>query len=257
MTTDHEARSPLWVADSPPPADPSGVTQRMAELIRRWEAAGDPRAIFLSCYTMMTHNMLAAIEHGEFHDPAWVLDLLERFAGYYFTALDEYDAGTAATPAAWRLAFQFAQGRGVHVMQHLLLGINAHINYDLVLCLGDVLQGEWAGLSAEARSARYRDHCHVNAVIAGTVDAVQDQVVDRYSSLMAAVDTAFGGLDEWLMGRLIAHWREQVWERALLRVEMPDDALREAQRRRLEDEVTAFGHLIRMDDFHAALRALL
>ena len=50
---------------------------RMQALIQGWEAASDQRAIFLSCYRMMTGNMRVAIERGEFRDPAWV----DRLAG--------------------------------------------------------------------------------------------------------------------------------------------------------------------------------
>ena len=63
----------------------------MEALISQWETHADPRGVFLSCYCLMTRNMLAAIHRRDFHDPVWVGRLLDHFAGYYFAALDAYE----------------------------------------------------------------------------------------------------------------------------------------------------------------------
>ncbi|MCU0503771.1 MAG: DUF5995 family protein [Anaerolineae bacterium] len=247
MTDDHDASQSAWFADDLPPADRLEVTRRMAGLIREWEGAADRRAFFLSCYALMTRNVLAAIDAGDFHDPAWVSGLLDRFADYYFAALECDEDPVASTPDAWRLAFDAARDPDLEVMQHLLLGINAHINYDLVLCLGDVLTPEWHTLSDDARHARYLDHCHINGIIGRTIDAVQDEIVERYSPWMATVDASLGRLDEWLVLKMIARWRDEVWTQAVQRVELPDETAREAQRREIEESVVSRGHLIRLD----------
>jgi hypothetical protein len=176
-----------------------------------------------------------------------VSGLLERFSDYYFAALESYEGRGASIPAAWRLAFDAVRDPDLEVMQHLLLGINAHINYDLVLCLGDVLAPEWHTLSAGDRQARYLDHCRINDIIGRTIDAVQDQIVERYSPWMEVVDRALGRLDEWLVLQMIAHWRDEVWTLAVQRVELPDEAAREAQRRVIDEAVVNRGHLIRLD----------
>jgi hypothetical protein len=247
VTDDHDVSQPAWLAADLPPADSREVTPRMAGLIREWEVAVDRRAVFLSCYAMMTRNVLSAIHDGDFRDPPWVHHLLERFADYYFAALAGYDDGPADVPMAWRLAFDAAREPHIDVMQNLLLGINAHINYDLVLCLGEVLTPEWQTLSDEQRHARYLDHCHINDIIGRTIDAVQDQIVDRYAPWMELVDAALGRLDEWLVLQMIARWRDQVWALAVQRVELPDEAAREAHRREIEESVVSRGHLIRLD----------
>lgn len=207
------------------------VLQRMQHYIDLWESAVDQRAIFLSCYSMMTRNMLTAIDQGEFEDAEWVSTLLHRFAEYYFDALDDYDQRPEQTPVVWQFTFESSRRPGTHVLQHLILGVNAHICFDLVFALVDVLRHDWDTLSEEARQARYRDHCRVNDVICRTIDAVQDQVVERYSPLMNVVDYMFGTLDEWMLGRLIANWREQVWEFAsqLMQCDCDTDSLRVRQ----------------------------
>jgi hypothetical protein len=247
VNDDHDASQPVWLADDLPSADRRGVTRRMAGLIREWEGAADRRALFLSCYALMTRNVLSAIDAGDFRDPPWVSGLLDRFADYYFAALEGDERQVASVPEVWRLAFNAARDPDLEVMQHLLLGINAHINYDLVLCLGDALEPEWHALSADERHARYLDHCHINDIIGHTIDAVQDQIVDRYAPWMEVVDAALGRLDEWLVLKMIARWRDQVWALAVQRVELPDEAAREAHRREIEESVVSRGHLIRLD----------
>lgn len=189
------------------------VISRMYALLNTWEATNDRRAIFLACYSMMTANMFGAIDKGEFQDVAWVSKLLHRFADYYFEAVNAYEKQDGCT-AVWRFAFDAARKSDTHVMQNLILGVNAHINYDLVLALVDVLRAEWHELSPDARAQRYQDHRHVNTIIAATINSVQDQVIERYEPDMDLVDKLFGPVDEWIIARLIAGWREEVWRHA-------------------------------------------
>jgi len=192
-----------------PPEDP--VIERMQALLRQWQAAADAKAVFLGCYQLMTSSTLGAVRRSEFHDSAWVDRLLHRFADYYFVALEAHTRDPATAPSVWQGAFAAAADSRVLPLQHLLLGVNAHINYDLVLTLVEVLRPEWASLSAEQRAARYADHCRINAVIARTIDSVQDQVLAPAMPSLPLADALLGRLDERLASGLITRWRETVW----------------------------------------------
>ena len=181
------------------------VINRMQRLIDAWDKDQDERWMFLSCYAMMTGNMLAAVESGEFEDCEWVDALLHRFADYYFNALESYERGDGTAPAVWLLAFDATQASGTHPLQSLILGVNAHINFDLVFALSDLLMLEWLGLSDEQKRSRYRDHCHVNEIIFDTIDRVQDQVIERHNPEMDVVDKLMGPLDEWLTSVSYTH----------------------------------------------------
>lgn len=190
------------------------VLVRMSDLLAAWEGSGDRRLIFLSCYKMMTENVVAAIQADHFEDTPWVETLMDNFAGYYFQALDTFESEPGSPPDVWRIAFTAAQDPKTHVLANLVLGVNAHINYDLVLALSELLADEWDQLSSEQRQMRYRDHCRINAIISRTIDTVQDQVIDRYQPGFDLVDKLLGPLDEWLTGLLISEWREEVWKHA-------------------------------------------
>jgi hypothetical protein len=203
----------------------------MEQHIARWEAEQDARSVFLSCYRLMTLNMYQALEEGQFDDPAWVGALLEHFAGYYFIALEAYEAGDPTAPEAWQIAFEAAKQPGLSPIQHLLLGVNAHINYDLVLAEVDLLDPEWAGLTPEQRAGRQADHERVNQVIGETIDAVQDTILEPRQPRLEILDRLMGGLDEWLISRLIRHWRGEVWEAAIHFLDAPDPESRAGLRR--------------------------
>jgi hypothetical protein len=183
----------------------------------------------------MTANMLQAVAEGRFHDRLWVDTLLHHFSDYYFEALVAYEQATGQVPAIWQLTHDASRREGLSPLQHLLLGVNAHINFDLALALRDVLAPEWEDLSEDAKRQRYEDHVMVNQIIAETIDAVQDEVLERYQPLMDVVDKMLGPVDEWATARLISHWRDEVWESALILIEAQDEQAQALTRDRLEE----------------------
>jgi hypothetical protein len=225
----------------------SDVEKRMQSLVDSWELAADQRAVFLRCYWMMTENMLKAIQAGEFFDGEWVGKLLNHFAGYYFSALEVYDFNPPNTPPVWRIAFDTARNPAALVLHHLLLGINAHITYDLVLTLIDLLSPEWLNLSLAERQQRYADYTEVNAIIGRTIDAVQDTIVEPEMPLMDIVDKAMGPVDEWMISHLISHWRDHVWQEAIRLMETGDTGqrnllLQDIESRTMDRAAAMLGH---------------
>ena len=230
-------------SDSSPDTSPDTPTlAHMEALISQWAMLADPRGVFLSCYCLMTRNVRVAIRRRDFHDPVWVDRLLEHFAGYYFAALDAYERDPGAAPKVWQLAHNAARDPAQTALQRLLLGVSAHINYDLVLTLVDLLDAEWTGLDADRRAARYADYCIVNTVIGQTIDAVQDQVLDRAMPSMALIDRLMGPLDELLVSRVITYWRETVWQHAATLLDTADANARARFVLAVEDHAVAIAY---------------
>jgi len=203
--------------------------ERMESLAAAWYAAGDRRALFADTYARMTRAMQAAVEAREFVDNAWVHRLIERFADYYFSAVNAHDCPPESgltCPIVWREAFDACAREDVSELQAILLGINAHINHDLALALSDVLE-DWEDLDDATRAVRLADHAHVNTVISRTVDEVQADVLSRVEPMIGMLDVVMGRMDEWLFSRLATHYRENVWEdtQRLLAARLPDQRL--------------------------------
>ncbi|SHM32478.1 hypothetical protein SAMN04488057_10177 [Cyclobacterium lianum] len=187
----------------------------MQSRAENWKNAGDQRHVFLGCYSMMSQNMYDAIGMKQFVNAEWVSRLLLRFSEYYFDALAHYDKQPAIAPAVWRQVHDASLNPEISVTQNLLLGVNAHINYDLPLALYDCLVKTWRDLPEKERGLLKQDHEMVNQIIANTIDAVQDSIINPSSWSMAAIDELMGRVDEWLLSRLISSWRNEVWEVSL------------------------------------------
>ena len=137
----------------------------------------------------------------------------------------------------WNSVHKTTCDNKLSALQFLILGVNAHINYDLVLALNDLLKPEWQNLSEEKQRHRYEDHFHVNHVIASTIDRVQDEILEPLNPKLQWVDSLLGRLDEYLISRLIISWREDVWKNTqqLLLIELPEE--QENFRQRLQTSV--------------------
>lgn len=220
------------------------VLNNMYRHVQQWEAARDRRSVFLGCYALMTGNMLEALEAGRFADGDWVERLLRRFAEYYFDALALYEARQPQTPRVWQLAHNTALRDNVMTVQHLLIGVNAHINYDLVFAVAELLSPDWDSLTVEQRQQRRADYDLVNAIIGETIDRVQDQILEVRSPWLDIVDKLLGPVDEWLVSEIISRWRDEVWQNAIRCVETlaPDE--RAALREHIEAEALNLGQTI-------------
>lgn len=236
--------------------EPLDLLARMQQQVTTWSAAGDRRAVFLDCYRLMTANMLAALERGDFADAGWVDHLLHRFADYYFDALVAYERDDPATPAIWRMAHQAAQQPHVLPLQHLMLGVNAHINYDLTFTVVELLQPEWETLDPERRRQRFADYSLVNQVIAQTIDTVQDEVITRLTPAFFMVDKLLGRVDEWATARLLTAWRDAVWANAVRLLTCPDPATHTAVCHTVETVALRRAEAILQPTNLAALRSL-
>lgn len=142
-------------------------------------AASEHRRAFLGTYLRTTAAVGRAVAAGEFEDSDWVRRWDVVFAGYFLAAHDA-DVSGAAVPRPWRLAFAADPARSA--MVHLLVELDAHLNWDLPQAMLDVVSDDDAADPAVLAS-RQRDHERINAVLAARVTAegheLSRQVVDR------------------------------------------------------------------------------
>src|SRR3954454_20194302 len=86
---------------------------------------------FLGTYRRTTLAVGKAVDNGLFEDPEWVERWDVVFAELYLTALDAHLAGGVPSRPSrpWRLAFDAPAD--LAALRLVLLGINAHVNFDL------------------------------------------------------------------------------------------------------------------------------
>jgi hypothetical protein len=169
----------------------------------------DHRSIFATLYGVVSAEIRSRVAAGAFEDPPWVHRYAVSFANLYQQALLLWEDGSRATaPKAWRLAFEAAAGENGFVLQHLLLGINAHVNHDLPYAIDGI------GIGAD-REARYRDHSAVNAVLAAVTERATQRIASLYAPGLAVADECAGQLDEVLSLFSLSVARDSAWESAL------------------------------------------
>jgi hypothetical protein len=125
------------VAD--PYADVADARERLRALERTLYEREDGRAAFLTVYARVTEAVEGGVAESRFADPDWVARYLVAFADHYRRAFEAFERGTLANvPDPWQVAFDRACSPETLVVQDVLLGVNAHVNYDLALALHDV-----------------------------------------------------------------------------------------------------------------------
>jgi hypothetical protein len=202
------------------PSSVAGVVARMQERLDDLRPGSPSRAAFLRTYLRTTHAIGQAIESGQFEDPDWVERWDVAFAELYLAAYDADQAGEPGTvPRPWRLAF--AASPDLPALRHLLLGINAHVNYDLPQAMLRVISAEdFADPIRRAR--RQRDHERIDAVLAGRVRAEDDQL----AADQTRVDKLLGPLNRLGSKRFLRESRQKVWhnvgELHIARITGPD-----------------------------------
>ncbi|MCF8368441.1 MAG: DUF5995 family protein [Bacteroidales bacterium] len=96
--------------------------------------------IFAYVYRRTTAQIKAEIEMGRFEDNERLQDLDIIFAGLYIDAYKNYGENKPIS-RAWEIAFN-AKNERLTIIQHLLLGMNAHINLDLALAAAKTMKGK-------------------------------------------------------------------------------------------------------------------
>ncbi len=193
----------------------------MREGLHFFHEKNDRRAIFLRLYYMMTLEVYAALNGCReyagrqiFMDPSWIYRLSGRFSTLYFhSLLAPHSRGDQ--DRAWRLAYRVAAQPGSSVVQNALLGINAHINYDLPRAIAANLDPAELD-NYEIMQKRKFDHDQVNNLLVRTVNPVQRMLAKSYEPGIAVLDRVLGTWDERACEVLLRTYRERVWWNALV-----------------------------------------
>jgi uncharacterized protein DUF5995 len=186
---------------------------RMQGLLAPLEARGDPGRFFLATYLRTTKAVKEELAHGGFRDPAWVERWDVAFADLYLDALEAAEAGRRP-PAPWAVAFGAAGRDHLPPLRHVLLGMNAHINYDLAQSLVAVIpEAEFDDPGVLA--GRAADHEHIDQVLVARVGA-EDTELEALSGGRSPVDRLLQPLNRLGTRRFLKESRAKVWANARL-----------------------------------------
>jgi hypothetical protein len=191
---------------------------------------------FAALYCRTTMAVRRRAEAGRFEDPERMGAFVAAFADRYLVAYRAWRAGRP-TSASWATAFEACGSPRPIVLQHLMLGMNAHIGFDLA-----ITAAELAG-SPAALAALRADFDEINDVLAGELDACQG-AVGRVSPLLRVADVLGLRADEGIARFSFRLARGQAWEDAEHLVAAPPHD-RELLLQRRDAEVARNGRRVR------------
>ncbi len=157
---------------------------------------------FQALYRRVTVEVAKGIEAGAFEDGARMERFDVRFAKRYLDELERHRRGEPTT-RSWRVCFGAAQDERATTLQHMLLGINAHINLDL---------GIAAARTAPGTSLQQLkpDFDAINSLLVSLVDETQRKL-SRVWPLMRPLDWLAGRHEERLVGFSMEIARDHAW----------------------------------------------
>ena len=167
---------------------------------------GSCTGLFASMYRSVTCEIRDTVRSGGFFsDDVRMEHLAVVFADRYIDAYHGYQDGEETTES-WRLAFEYSEAaRRRMILQHLLLGMNAHINLDLGIATADVVPDHLPTV--------YADFLRINEILFQMVDDLQANL-GAVSPRMSWFDRLGLGADEAFMRLGIRTARDMAWRLA-------------------------------------------
>lgn len=190
--------------------------------------------LFAVLYRHTTARVKQGIVAGRFADGPRMDRFDTVFANRYLDAYAAWQAGRSCT-RSWRVAFAAAEDASLICLQHLLLGMNAHINLDLGISAAEIAPGP-------ALSGLRHDFDVINDILGELLGEMEDALA-RVSPLFHVIDRVCGADDEYLASFSIVQARAQAWRVACLLAGVPE-SLRPLLIDALDQQTAALGRLL-------------
>lgn len=117
------------------------VIDALEEIVQTSIVTGNPMGYFAALYQKVTIKVKEGIQNNFFDDGSRMEKLDVIFAKRYIDAYYSYQANQKVTDS-WQVAFDLSKDFWPIVLQHLLIGMNAHINLDLGIAAAQVSTGK-------------------------------------------------------------------------------------------------------------------
>lgn len=157
---------------------------------------------FAVLYYKVTASVRDGIRNGQFLDGPRMEKLDVIFANRYLEAYTLWQQGGEPS-ASWKFAFETAKKSSSLILQHLLLGMNAHINLDLGVAA--------VGVSgSNPLQDLHNDFNMINTIISSLTYQVLSEI-DRSSPLLSLLGLHAGNSNSVLIQFSIDNARDGAW----------------------------------------------
>ncbi len=168
---------------------------------------------FACLYLKMTKALKNFSSQKKFQDADRMEQLCINFAKRYLQAFTKWQKGEKPTES-WALAFEATQQNNISVLQHLICGINAHINLDLGIAAAQTSPGNTIILLKP-------DFEMINDIIASLMNKMKDKL-HRISWPIRFIDEIGKNYDDDIANFSICIARDEAWKVALDLADLPE-----------------------------------
>ena len=167
------------------------------------EQNNDPAGYFAALYKKVTIRVKDGVASGYFDDGPRMEQLDVFFAKRYLQAYDAHMKNEAVSES-WKKAFAISDQYWPIVLQHLLMGMNAHINLDLGLAAAEISGGKnLADLE--------NDFNRINQILSSLVREVEGSLSLVWPALKYVLKWS-GKIDDYLIGFSMKLARNGAWK---------------------------------------------
>ncbi len=202
------------VAPPLPPIPPVTKIDEVVDAIQSivdWSISASSRlGYFAALYKRITIAVRTALEQGAFENTERMERFDVAFASRYFDALNGYfHPGRFPKPTrSWQVTFDASHRWEPIIVQHMLGGVNAHIDLDLGIVAHTISpSGQLTSLHADFNT--------INAVLASQIN----DVVARLNELSPALADLYAVLEEneiFLINEAVRTYRDSAWRLAII-----------------------------------------
>jgi hypothetical protein len=159
---------------------------------------------FATLYLKVTSSVKDGIAKNRFENGPRMEQLDVTFANRYLEAYYQWQNNLEPT-ASWKLAFQALEKSSVLILEHLLLGMSAHINLDL-----GIATAQTQAANNQPLEDIHIDYDTMNAIIASLTYQVLAEL-DKVSPLLSLLGLHAGNTDSVLIQFSIDNARDGAW----------------------------------------------
>lgn len=189
------------------------ILTKIDEIIIWSKENKSPVGYFACTYRIMTAQVLKGIQQKKFEDNSRMILLDLAFATRYLDAWENYRKGKKCTNS-WFLAFEATKNKDLLILQHIFLGMNAHINLDLGISAASIMP-------YRKINPLKNDFEKINSVIASINQNVQESL-NKICYPVNLIDKLSNGNDNAVLDFAISKARETSWATAVISSNTPN-----------------------------------
>lgn len=210
------------------------VIQLLDEIIEVSKQEQCAIGLFTTLYREVTMQIKNGIETGLFQNPERMEKLDVIFANRYLKAYYQFKAKEKCSEC-WEFSFIKGEEYWSIVVQHLLLGINAHVNLDLGIACAEVS-------TPESIFDLHSDYNKINEILSNLVEGVEKCLVEIWPTLTYILKLS-GKIDNFFIDFSMKTARDGAWKYATEFVLLPENQ-REASIQERDIKITKIARLV-------------